>query len=114
MSIDQRGRGVPVIRVGGTEVSAIRRRHNLVKGGAISILGALALIVLPGAAPAAAVSDALALAITRPQEQIVANDIAPDRLMPTRTATLRAIQDAGFVAIRTPIFVRRQNRLSMH
>jgi hypothetical protein len=40
MSIDQRGRGVPVIRVGGTEVSAIRRRHSLVKGGAISILGA--------------------------------------------------------------------------
>jgi predicted ester cyclase len=80
MSIDQRGRGVPVIRVGGTEVSAIRRRHNLVKGGAISILGALALIVLPGGAPAAAVSDALALAMTRPQEQIVASDIAPEHL----------------------------------
>src|SRR5258708_30999872 len=78
MSIDQRGRGVPVIRVGGTEVSAIRRRHNLVKGGAISILGALALIVLPGAAPATAVSDALALAMTRPQEQIGARHIAPE------------------------------------
>ena len=81
------------------------------KGGTMRILAALALSVLPGAA---GVSDALALAITRPQEQIVANDIAPERLMPTRTATLRAIQDAGFVAIRTPIFVRRQNRLSMH
>src|SRR5260221_10523105 len=80
MSIDQRGRGVPVIRVGGTEVSAIRRGHNLVKGGAISILGRLAHIVLPGGAPAAAVRDALALAMTRPQEQIVASDIAPEHL----------------------------------
>ena len=44
------------------------------------VLAALALIVLPGATPAAAVSDALALAMTRPQEQIVANDIAPERL----------------------------------
>ena len=46
------------------------------KGGTKRILAALALSVLPGAA---AVSDALALAITRPQEQIVANDIAPAR-----------------------------------
>src|SRR5258708_36269573 len=80
MSIDQRGRGVPVIRVGGTEVSAIRRRHNLVKGGAISIFGALALIVLPGAAPAAAVSDALALAMNPPQGPIVASATAPANL----------------------------------
>ena len=50
------------------------------KGGTIRILVALALIVLPGAAPAAAVSDALALAMTRPQEQIVARDIASERL----------------------------------
>jgi predicted ester cyclase len=78
MSIDLRGRGRPVIRVGGTEVSAIRR-HNLVKGGAISMLGALAFTLLPGRAPAA-VSDALALAMTRPQEQIVASDIAPEHL----------------------------------
>ena len=50
------------------------------KGRIIRILVALALIVLTGAAPAAAVSDALALAMTRPQEQIVAKDIAPERL----------------------------------
>src|SRR5258708_32498179 len=81
MSIDQRGRGVPVIRVGGTEVSAIRRRHNLVKGGAISILGALTLIVLPVASPAAAVSDALALAMNRPHEPIVASRIATEHLV---------------------------------
>jgi hypothetical protein len=31
-----------------------------------------------------------------------------------RTAVLKAIQAAGFVAIRTPIFLRQQNRLSMH
>jgi hypothetical protein len=30
------------------------------------------------------------------------------------TAILKAIQDAVSVAIRTPIFLRRQNRLSMH
>src|SRR6202035_2631219 len=47
------------------------------RGGAMRILAALTLIVLPGAA---AVSDVLALAMTRPQEQIVANDIAPERL----------------------------------
>ena len=55
-------------------------RHGRVKGGTMSILAALALIVLPGTAPAAAVSDAVAVAMTRPQEQIVANDIAPERL----------------------------------
>src|SRR6202795_2114889 len=44
------------------------------------ILAALALMVLPGTAPAAPVSDALAIAMTRPQEQIVATDIAPERL----------------------------------
>jgi predicted ester cyclase len=44
------------------------------------IFAGLALIVLPGAAPAAAVSDAVALAMTRPQEQIVANDIPSECL----------------------------------
>jgi predicted ester cyclase len=44
------------------------------------IFTALALLVLPSTAAAAAVSDALALAMTRPQEQIVANGIAPERL----------------------------------
>ena len=44
------------------------------------ILATLALIVLPGAAAGAAVSDAVALAMTRPQEQIVASDIGPKRL----------------------------------
>ena len=79
MSIDLRGRRMPVIRVSGAEVAAIRRRHDRVKGG-MRILAALALIVLPGGAPAAAVSDAFALAMTRPQEQIVANDITPEKL----------------------------------
>jgi predicted ester cyclase len=36
--------------------------------------------LLPGAAPAASVSDAAALAMTRPQERIVDKDIAPARL----------------------------------
>jgi predicted ester cyclase len=44
------------------------------------ILATLALIALPGAAAGAAVSDAVALAMTRPQKQIVANDIGPKRL----------------------------------
>jgi predicted ester cyclase len=44
------------------------------------ILAALCLIVLPGTGSAAAVTDALALAMTRPQEQNVANDITPERL----------------------------------
>jgi predicted ester cyclase len=44
------------------------------------ILAALALIVVPVVASAAAVSDAVALAMTRPQEQTVANDIGPKRL----------------------------------
>jgi len=79
MSIDLRGRRMPVIRVSGAEVAAIRRRHDRV-GGGMRILAALALIVLPGGAPAAAVSDAFALAMTRPQEQIVANDITPEKL----------------------------------
>jgi predicted ester cyclase len=51
-----------------------------VKGETLRVLAEFVLIVLPGVAPAAAVSDALALAMTRPQEQIVANDIAPERL----------------------------------
>ena len=46
----------------------------------MTILATLALIVLPGAAAGAAVSDAVALAMTRPQEQIVANDLGPKRL----------------------------------
>jgi predicted ester cyclase len=57
-----------------------RRRHHCAKAGTKRILAALALIALPGAAPAAAVSDAVALAMTRPRKQIVANDIAPERL----------------------------------
>jgi hypothetical protein len=77
MSTDLHGLRVPVIRVGGAEAAAIRWRHDRVKGRAMRSLAALALIVLPGAA---AVSDALALAMTRPQEQIVANDIARERL----------------------------------
>jgi predicted ester cyclase len=68
------------MRSGGAEVAAIGGRHDRVKGGTMRILAALALMALPGAAPAAAVSDAAALAMTRPQEQIVANDIAPERL----------------------------------
>jgi predicted ester cyclase len=44
------------------------------------ILATLALIVLPSIASAAPVSDALAVAMTRPQEQVVANDITPERL----------------------------------
>jgi predicted ester cyclase len=71
MNIDLRGR-----RGGGRN----RRRNDRVKAGAMRILAALALFVLPVAAHAAAVSDAVALAMTRPQEQIVANDIAPERL----------------------------------
>jgi predicted ester cyclase len=51
------------------------------------ILAVLALMLLPGAAPAAALSDAAALAMTRPQEQIVANDLAPERL----TALLKPV-----------------------
>jgi hypothetical protein len=46
----------------------------------VRILAALAFIELPGTVPAAAVSDTLALAMTQPQEQIVASDIAPERL----------------------------------
>src|ERR1700724_3227177 len=79
MSIDLRGRRMPVIRVSGAEGAAIRRRHDRV-GGGMRILAALALLVLPGGAPAPAVSDASALAMTRPQEQIVANDITPEKL----------------------------------
>src|SRR5258706_5722457 len=47
-----------------------RRRNDRVKVGTMLVLAALA----------AAVSDAVALAMTRPQEQIVANDIAPEGL----------------------------------
>src|SRR5260370_37565583 len=41
---------------------------------------ALALFVLPGAMHAENVSDAAAPAMTRPREQIVANDITPEQL----------------------------------
>jgi predicted ester cyclase len=59
-----------------SDVALEKARHV----GTMRILAALALMVLPGTAPAAAVSDALALAMTRPQEQIVATDITPERL----------------------------------
>ena len=48
MNIHLRGRRMPVIRVSGAEVAAIRARHDRVKGGTMRILAALALIVLPG------------------------------------------------------------------
>ena len=48
--------------------------------GAVRILSAFALIVLPFAATAATVSDDVALTMTQPREQIVADDIAPQRL----------------------------------
>jgi predicted ester cyclase len=48
--------------------------------GAVRILSAFAIIVLPCAATAATVSDDVALTMTQPQEQIVADDIAPQRL----------------------------------
>jgi predicted ester cyclase len=44
------------------------------------ILATLALTMLQGTAAAAGVSDAVALAMTRPQEQIVANGIGTKRL----------------------------------
>jgi hypothetical protein len=49
------------------------------------LAGALALGLLPGVALAAPINDVDALAMTRPQEQIVARDIAP--------ASLRALLD---------------------
>jgi predicted ester cyclase len=88
MSIDQRGRRVPGIR-SGRGGGRNRRRHDRVKGGTMRILATLTLMVLPCAAPAAAVSDAVALAMTRPQEQIVANDIGPERL----AALLKPVED---------------------
>src|SRR5258706_5072474 len=48
--------------------------------GAVRFLSAFAIIVLPCAATAATVSDDVALTMTQPQEQIVADDIAPQRL----------------------------------
>jgi predicted ester cyclase len=71
MSFDLRGR---------RRDSRNERKHDRPKPGTMRILAGLALIVLPGAMRAAAVGDAVAIAMTRPREQIVAKDIARERL----------------------------------
>jgi predicted ester cyclase len=71
----------PLVQSDASEVNGLASPATRSREGkTMRILAALALIALPGTAPAAAVSDAIALAMTRPQEQIVSNDIRPKRL----------------------------------